>query len=37
MKEALAFIRSLYAEGLLDNEVFLNKAANLWEKVRGTG
>lgn len=35
MKEALAFIRSLYAEGLLDNEVFLNKAANLWEKVRG--
>lgn len=35
MKEALVFIRSLYEEGLLDNEVFLNKAADLWEKVRG--
>lgn len=34
MKEAIAFIRSLYEERLLDNETFLNKSGDLWEKVK---
>ena len=34
MKEAIAFIRTLYQEKLLDNDTFLNKANNLWEKVQ---
>ena len=34
MKQAIEFIRMLYQEKLLDNDTFLNKANNLWEKVQ---
>lgn len=34
MKKAIEFIRMLYEEKLLDNDTFLNKANNLWEKVQ---